>query len=75
MNASVASITAHAAPGSLRIAHVITESNPFGGAQRNTLLTIAGLVRSGHHVDLLCGAGGELIERAAESELRSIYGG
>jgi glycosyltransferase involved in cell wall biosynthesis len=66
MSASLASVTAHAVPAPLRIAHVITESSPFGGAQRNTLLTIAGLVRSGHHVDLLCGAGGELIERAAE---------
>lgn len=54
-------------PPALRVAHVITESNPFGGAQRNTLLTIDGLVRGGHQVDLLCGAGGELIERAAES--------
>jgi glycosyltransferase involved in cell wall biosynthesis len=48
------------------VAHVITESEPFGGAQRNTLLTIEGLARNGHPVELVCGAGGELIPRARE---------
>jgi len=47
------------------IAHVITESTPFGGAQRNTLLTLQGLRRDGYPVELICGPGGPLIERAA----------
>jgi glycosyltransferase involved in cell wall biosynthesis len=49
------------------IAHVITESNPFGGAQRNTLLTVQGLARDGYPVELVCGPGGALIPRAEES--------
>lgn len=48
------------------VAHVITESNPFGGAQRNTLLTVQGLARDGYPVELVCGPGGALIERAEE---------
>lgn len=48
----------------LRVAHVITESGPFGGAQRNTLLTLKGLVRDGFQAELLCGPGGPLIEEA-----------
>jgi len=47
-----------------RIAHVITESTPFGGAQRNTLLTLGGLVQAGYEAELLCGPGGPLIEEA-----------
>jgi len=38
----------------LKILHVITESN-LGGAQRNTLLTIRGLVQRGFDVHLVCG--------------------
>jgi glycosyltransferase involved in cell wall biosynthesis len=49
------------------VAHVITESEPFGGAQRNTLLTVEGLARNGHPVELVCGPGGELIPLARES--------
>jgi glycosyltransferase involved in cell wall biosynthesis len=47
-----------------RIAHVITESEPFGGAQRNTLLTLKGLVRDGYEPELLCGPEGRLISEA-----------
>ncbi len=47
-----------------RIAHVITESAPFGGAQRNTLLSVKGLVRDGYDVELVCGPGGPLIDEA-----------
>jgi len=46
------------------IAHVITESGPFGGSQRNTLLTVKGLVRDGYKTDLICGPGGRLIPEA-----------
>ncbi|MGH7860055.1 MAG: glycosyltransferase, partial [Candidatus Binatia bacterium] len=50
------------------IAHLITESEPFGGAQRNTLLTVRGLVRDGYTVELVCGPpGGRLVERAREA--------
>jgi len=38
----------------MKILHVITESN-LGGAQRNTLLTLRGLVRSGCETHLACG--------------------
>jgi len=47
-----------------RIAHVITESEPFGGGQRNTLLTLRGLMRDGYEVELICGPGGRLIPEA-----------
>ena len=43
------------------IAHVITESEPFGGSQRNTLLTLKGLARDGYKTELICGPGGRLI--------------
>ena len=46
------------------IAHVITESGPFGGSQRNTLLTLKGLVRDGYKTELICGPGGRLIPEA-----------
>jgi len=46
------------------VAHVITESHPFGGAQRNTLLTLQGLARRGYAVELACGPGGRLIPEA-----------
>jgi len=38
----------------MKILHVITESN-LGGAQRNTLLTIKGLLRRGFEVHVACG--------------------
>lgn len=47
-----------------KIVHVITESVPFGGAQRNTLLTVKGLVRDGYGAELICGSGGPLIDEA-----------
>ncbi len=47
-----------------RITHVITNSESFGGAQRNTLLTLKGLVRDGYEVELICGPGGRLIAEA-----------
>jgi glycosyltransferase involved in cell wall biosynthesis len=47
-----------------RIAHVITNADSFGGAQRNTLLTLKGLVRDGYEAELVCGPGGRLIEEA-----------
>lgn len=47
-----------------RIVHVITESAPFGGAQRNTLLTVAGLARAGEDCTLVCGPGGALVPAA-----------
>ncbi|MGH7930215.1 MAG: glycosyltransferase family 4 protein, partial [Candidatus Binatia bacterium] len=47
-----------------RIAHVITNADAFGGAQRNTLLTLTGLVRDGYEAELVCGPGGRLIEEA-----------
>lgn len=55
---SVVNKTAH------RIVHVITSSQPFGGAQRNTLLTLKGLVTDGYEVELICGPGGQLIPEA-----------
>jgi glycosyltransferase involved in cell wall biosynthesis len=45
-----------------RIAHVITDSEPYGGAQRNTFLTLRGLLRDGYDAELICGAGGPLID-------------
>jgi glycosyltransferase involved in cell wall biosynthesis len=48
------------------IAHVITESLPFGGAQRNTLLTLEGLTGDGYQTELICGPGGPLIDCAAK---------
>jgi glycosyltransferase involved in cell wall biosynthesis len=53
------------------IAHVITESIPFGGAQRNTLLTLKGLVRDGYPVELVCGPGGPLIREAEALGVRA----
>jgi glycosyltransferase involved in cell wall biosynthesis len=47
-----------------RIAHVITNADSFGGAQRNTLLTLTGLVRDGYEAELVCGPGGRLIGEA-----------
>ncbi len=52
------------------IAHVITESTPFGGAQRNTLLTLKGLMRDGYQTDLVCGPGGPLIREAEAVKVR-----
>lgn len=47
-----------------RIAHIITQSGPYGGAQRNTLLTLRGLLRDGYEAELVCGPGGRLIDEA-----------
>jgi glycosyltransferase involved in cell wall biosynthesis len=47
-----------------KIAHVITSSHPFGGAQRNTLLSVKGLQQDGYDVELICGPGGQLITEA-----------
>ena len=47
-----------------RIAHVITNADSSGGAQRNTLLTLTGLVRDGYEAELVCGPGGRLIGEA-----------
>ena len=57
-----------------RIAHIITQSGPFGGAQRNTLLTVRGLLRLGYEVELVCGPGGRLIEetRALGAQVHEI---
>jgi glycosyltransferase involved in cell wall biosynthesis len=52
------------------IVHVITESAPFGGAQRNTLLTLKGLMRDGYQTELICGPGGPLIREAQAVEVR-----
>lgn len=49
-----------------RIAHVITESN-LGGAQRNTLLSVRGLLGAGLDVELICGPGGPLPDEARAS--------
>jgi glycosyltransferase involved in cell wall biosynthesis len=54
------------APAGPRIAHVITESN-LGGAQRNTLLSVQGLLAAGFEVDLICGPGGPLPDEARAS--------
>jgi glycosyltransferase involved in cell wall biosynthesis len=43
----------------LRVAHVITRLEP-GGAQRNTLHTVAHLARDQFRPELICGRGGEL---------------
>jgi glycosyltransferase involved in cell wall biosynthesis len=48
----------------IRVAHIVTLSTPFGGAQRNTLLTLRGLLRDGYEADLICGPGGLLIKEA-----------
>jgi glycosyltransferase involved in cell wall biosynthesis len=47
-----------------RILHVITESGPYGGAQRNTFLTVRGLIEDGYDTELICGPGGPLIQEA-----------
>jgi glycosyltransferase involved in cell wall biosynthesis len=47
-----------------KIVHVITESGPYGGAQRNTFLTVQGLIRDGYDAALICGPGGPLIQEA-----------
>jgi len=47
-----------------RVAHVITESGPYGGAQRNTFLTVRGLIKDGYEAELICGPGGPLIQEA-----------
>jgi glycosyltransferase involved in cell wall biosynthesis len=47
-----------------KIVHVITSSQPFGGAQRNTLLSVKGLQQDGYDVELICGPGGQLIDEA-----------
>ncbi|MGH7797303.1 MAG: glycosyltransferase family 4 protein [Candidatus Binatia bacterium] len=47
-----------------KIAHVITESAPYGGAQRNTFLTVKGLIKDGYDAELICGPGGPLIQEA-----------
>ncbi|HEX2228739.1 MAG TPA: glycosyltransferase family 4 protein [Candidatus Binatia bacterium] len=44
-----------------KIAHVITNPGSFGGSQRNTLLTIAGLVQDEYEVELVCGPGARLV--------------
>jgi glycosyltransferase involved in cell wall biosynthesis len=49
---------------STRIAHVITNADSFGGAQRNTLLTLKGLVRDRYEAELVCGPGSRLIKEA-----------
>jgi glycosyltransferase involved in cell wall biosynthesis len=46
------------------IAHVITGSRLFGGAQRNTLLTVTGLARDGYPTELVCGHAPRLTEAA-----------
>lgn len=45
-----------------KIAHIITNPGSFGGSQRNTLLTIEGLVRDNYEVELICGPGARLIQ-------------
>jgi glycosyltransferase involved in cell wall biosynthesis len=52
------------------IVHVITESTPFGGAQRNTLLTLKGLIRDGYRAELICGPGGPLIREAEAIKIK-----
>lgn len=52
------------------VAHVITQSEPFGGAQRNTLVTLRGLIRDGYRAELMCGPGGRLIEEAKAAGVR-----
>jgi glycosyltransferase involved in cell wall biosynthesis len=47
-----------------KIVHVITESVPYGGAQRNTFLTVKGLAGDGYDVELICGPGGPLVDEA-----------
>ena len=42
---------------------MITESGPYGGAQRNTFLTMKGLIEDGYDAELICGPGGPLIQR------------
>lgn len=54
---------------STRIAHVITNADSFGGAQRNTLLSLKGLVRDGYEAELICGPGRRLIEEARRIEI------
>jgi glycosyltransferase involved in cell wall biosynthesis len=49
-----------------KIAHVITNPGSFGGSQRNTLLTIDGLVRDKYEVELICGPGARLIRETRE---------
>ena len=51
----------------IRVLHIITESEPYGGAQINTLVTLIGLDKSRYQVELACGPGGPLISRAEES--------
>jgi glycosyltransferase involved in cell wall biosynthesis len=50
--------------------HVITESTPFGGAQRNTLLTLKGLKHSGYQTELICGPDGPLIQEVEALKIK-----
>jgi glycosyltransferase involved in cell wall biosynthesis len=50
-----------------RVAHVITESAPFGGAQRNTLVSVIGLAGRGVQAEVVCGPGGRLVTAAREA--------
>jgi glycosyltransferase involved in cell wall biosynthesis len=53
----------------LRVVHVITESAPFGGAQRNTLASVVGLAGRGLPAELICGPGGRLVTAAREANV------
>jgi glycosyltransferase involved in cell wall biosynthesis len=40
---------------------------PYGGAQRNTFLTVKGLAADGYDVELICGPGGPLVDESREA--------
>ena len=51
---------------SIRILTLITESWLLGGAQRCVLTTICALKDKGYHVELACGPGGPLVDKALQ---------
>jgi glycosyltransferase involved in cell wall biosynthesis len=50
-----------------KVAHIIVDSWIMGGAQRNTLVTMAGVQRHGYGMELICGTGEAMI-RESEKE-------
>jgi len=57
----------------IKVLHIITHL-PIGGAQDNTLITVEHLDKIRYHVYLLCGPGGEWVERAkALKDVRVIF--
>jgi lipopolysaccharide/colanic/teichoic acid biosynthesis glycosyltransferase/glycosyltransferase involved in cell wall biosynthesis len=53
-----------AAPERVRVLHIVTSGSNLGGAQRNTLATIEGLLGSDYHLEVAYGPGEAMAEAA-----------